>query len=78
MIIRQRRSGKSLALSTVDCYFNILYSDEDRKKWFDGTKIEEIEDLADIHGVRPKDMRGKLPVLKMDLSRLYVGNQNYA
>ena len=78
MIIRQRRCGKSLALSTVDSYFNVLYSDEDRKKWFDGTEIQKIEDLVDTNGERIKDMKGKLPVLMMDLSTLTVENGNYA
>ena len=65
-------------MSTIDCYFNVLHSDEDRKKWFDGTEIQKIEDLVDTNGERIKDMKGKLPVLMMDLSSLAVDNGNYA
>ena len=55
-----------------------MHSDEDRKKWFDGTEIQKIEDLADTDGERINDMKGKLPVLMMDLSTLTVDDRKYA
>ena len=78
LIIRQRRCGKSLAISTIDCYFNIIYSEEDRRRWFDGTEIADLEEMIDEDGNKLKDLRGKLPVLKMDLSELTVHNESFA
>ena len=69
-MLRPRRCGKSLALSTIDCYYNVLHSKEQLNKWFSGTKIEELDFPS-------KALKGKLPVLRMDLSKYDVETNNY-
>ena len=77
MVLRPRKSGKSLALSTIDCYFNVLYSEEDRQRWFEGTKVLEIEEWTFESGRKVIEKRGKLPVLKLDLSTMNVNTERY-
>lgn len=51
LITRPRRFGKTLMLSTVNCFFSTLY--EDRKDIFEGLKIWKYEEYRRMQGTFP-------------------------
>lgn len=51
LITRPRRFGKTLMLSTVNCFFSTLY--EDRKDIFEGLKIWQHEEYRKLQGTFP-------------------------
>lgn len=60
LFTRPRRFGKSLALSMLDCFFNMKYKGN---TWFDGLKVSECRE-CDIH-------KNAYPVIKLNLKDLY-------
>ena len=51
IIICPRRSGKTLMMSTVNCFFSLWY--KGKKKLFDGLYISRNQDMMDLQGTIP-------------------------
>ena len=68
LITRPRRFGKTLALSMIDRFFNIKYSDEESTEdSFNGLKIESC---SEYDTWVKKGYRNGFPVIRLDMSTL--------
>ncbi len=68
LFTRPRRSGKSLALSMIDRFYNVRYSKEEAEKdSFEGLKITECSGYQFIK----ENIRNRYPVVRLDLSELF-------
>jgi len=65
LFTRPRRSGKSLALSMIDRFFNVLYYDEEMERdSFEGLKITKCSGYPYYR----ENIRNRCPVIRLDFS----------